>query len=457
MEHKETIRIDIPPAACRILEALNANGFEGYIVGGCVRDALIGRRANDWDITTSALPQEVKGIFRRTIDTGIAHGTVTVMDDKEGFEVTTYRIDGDYSDGRHPDSVTFAGNLSEDLRRRDFTINAMAYHPGTGLVDLYGGVSDMENRLIRCVGDPYERFGEDALRILRAVRFSAQLNYRIEEKTLQAICDLAPTLEKISHERIRDEVNKLLISDHPEYFRVLYETGITKVILPEFDRMMETEQHNPYHQLSVGEHTLAVMQNTPPERYLRWAALLHDVGKPDTKTVDSDGNTHFRHHCSVGAEMARGILIDYRWDNDTIRIVTRMIRWHDKRWPLERSFIRKAANRIGDDIFTDVLKLMHADNCGKKEEIQELTRNHLNESERIYRELKAAGECTQMKELAVNGRDLIKAGIPAGPKMGDLLQQLLDEVLEDAEKNDFDYLIGRAKELSAADGKDMEA
>lgn len=448
-DSENKMKINVPKAAVDILNSLSEHGFEGYVVGGCVRDSIIGREANDWDITTSALPAQMKQIFKRTIDTGIAHGTVTVMVGKEGYEVTTYRVDGKYTDSRHPDKVTFASNLSEDLLRRDFTINAMAYHPQKGLVDLYGGLQDIEDKVIRCVGDPYARFGEDALRILRAVRFSAQLGYSIEEKTLEAIRALAPTLEKISHERIREELNKILMSDHPDYFRLLYENGITKVILPIFDEMMATAQRNPYHALSVGEHTIQVMCNTPAKRELRWAALLHDIGKPSTLMVDADGNTHFRHHCSVGAEMAKGILEDLRWDNDTIRTVTRIVRWHDQRWPVEKKYIRRAMNRIGDDIFPEVLLIMHADACGKRPETFEATQDYLNRSEKLYLEIKRDNECTQLKDLKVNGKDLIALGIPAGLGLGEVLNTLLDEVLEDASKNEREYLLGRVREIKA--------
>ena len=236
---KASYKITMPPAAARIIDKLQEAGHEAYIVGGCVRDCILGRVPGDWDITTSALPYEVKALFRRTIDTGIQHGTVTIMDGDEGYEVTTYRLDGTYEDGRHPTSVSFTRSLVEDLKRRDFTINAMAYNDTDGLVDEFDGIGDLQRGVIRCVGCARERFGEDALRIMRAVRFSAQLGFTIDKETLDAISELAPTLDKISKERIQIELNKLLLSKHPGYFRILYETGITKVIMPEFDTMME--------------------------------------------------------------------------------------------------------------------------------------------------------------------------------------------------------------------------
>ena len=248
-------KIKIPERANLIIHALEDAGYEAYVVGGCVRDSILGREPNDWDITTSALPEQVKALFRRTVDTGLKHGTVTVLQQDEGFEVTTYRIDGEYEDGRHPKEVAFTRDLSEDLKRRDFTINAMAYNDRKGLVDLYGGLDDIENKVIRCVGDPYERFGEDALRMLRAVRFSAQLGYSIEEKTKEAIQELSPNLEKISAERIHTELVKLLVSDNPMELRTAYETGMTKVFLPEFDLAMETDQKHIHHCYSVGGGT----------------------------------------------------------------------------------------------------------------------------------------------------------------------------------------------------------
>ena len=249
------IQIQIPEKAKYIIETIQNAGFEAYVVGGCVRDSILGRCPEDWDITTSARPEQVKQLFRRTIDTGIQHGTVTVMLDKEGFEVTTYRVDGKYEDSRHPKEVTFTPNLEEDLKRRDFTINAMAYNETEGLIDIFGGLKDIEAKLIRCVGNPEERFGEDALRIMRAIRFSAQLGYEIHEDTEAAIRKLAPTLQKISAERIQVELTKLLVSPHPDTLREAYDMGVTKVILPEFDAMMETPQKHKHHKYNVGEHT----------------------------------------------------------------------------------------------------------------------------------------------------------------------------------------------------------
>ncbi|MBP5159801.1 MAG: CCA tRNA nucleotidyltransferase, partial [Lachnospiraceae bacterium] len=299
-----------------IIDVLRSAGNDAYAVGGCVRDSLLGRTPEDWDITTSASPDEVKVLFKRTVDTGIEHGTVTVMIDKTGYEVTTYRVDGKYKDGRHPESVTFTRSLEEDLKRRDFTINAMAFNENDGIVDLFDGRKDLEARLVRCVGDPRQRFGEDALRILRAVRFSAQLGFEIEEETAKAMGELAGTLEKISAERIRTELDKLLASDHPEKLMKAYELGITKVILPEFDEMMKVTPTGKHHIYPVGEHAIeAVKKISPQPDLLRWTMLLHDVGKPGTQTTGEDGESAYHGHGEAGAEIADRILKRLKFDN----------------------------------------------------------------------------------------------------------------------------------------------
>ena len=302
------MKIVLPQDVITIIDRLESCGHEAYAVGGCVRDSILGKEPADWDITTSASPQEVKDLFSHTIDTGIAHGTVTIMCGKTGYEVTTYRIDGEYKDGRHPESVAFTNLLSEDLKRRDFTINAMAYNDSQGLVDLFDGVGDLKRGLIRCVGCASERFSEDALRMLRAVRFAAQLGFTIERQTYEAICTLASTIAKVSTERIMVELVKLLTSDHPEEMRAVYESGLSRVFLPEFDAMMQTPQHTIHHQYSVGEHTIHAIMGVPPDRILRMTMLFHDIGKPQCRTTDADGIDHFHGHPEVGAEMTGQIL-----------------------------------------------------------------------------------------------------------------------------------------------------
>lgn len=297
-------KISLPAKVARILNTLGEHGYEAYAVGGCVRDSLLGRTPQDWDITTSARPEQVKALFRHTIDTGIQHGTVTVMLEHEGFEVTTYRIDGEYEDARHPKEVAFTANLLEDLKRRDFTINAMAYNEVTGLVDAFDGIGDLERGVIRCVGNAMERFSEDALRMLRAVRFAAQLGFSIEQETQEAIAGLAGNIKKVSAERIQVELVKLLTSPNPGELKVAYRMGLTAVFLPEFDVMMETPQNNPHHCCSVGEHTLKAIEAVPADKVLRLTMLLHDIAKPACRTTDKKGVDHFYGHPVRGSEMA---------------------------------------------------------------------------------------------------------------------------------------------------------
>jgi len=279
------MKIQLPEKVNTIISTLQAHGYEAYAVGGCVRDSILGRIPDDWDITTSATPLETKSLFKRTFDTGIEHGTITVLIDKEAFEVTTYRVDGKYEDSRHPSEVTFTRSLKEDLLRRDFTINAMAYNDAEGLVDIFGGMEDLKNNTIRCVGNAKERFGEDALRILRAVRFAAQLGFEIESETQDAIKILAPTLANISAERIQVELIKMLVSPNPGLLQAAYELGITKVILPEFDELMKTTQETPHHIYTVGEHTEAVLRNFEDAYADDVPEELYPYYKMDTKGI----------------------------------------------------------------------------------------------------------------------------------------------------------------------------
>ena len=356
-------KMTIPIAAKKIIDELEDHGYEAYIVGGCVRDMLLFREPGDWDITTSARPEDVKRIFRRTVDTGIEHGTVTVLMRGGSYEVTTFRVDGKYEDHRHPSEVVFTPSLEEDLKRRDFTINAMAYSDTKGIIDLYGGQEDLKAGIIRCVGDPMQRFGEDALRMLRGIRFAGQLLFDIEEETFAAIKELAPTLINVSAERIQVELTKLLLSggasdrsadgseeilnsirSGSDRLRLAYETGLSKYFLPELDEMMKCEQHNPHHCYTVGEHTLRVIAevnrlidgynniNRKQHIALVYAALLHDIAKPVCITTDEKGIDHFHGHDVQGEEMAGQILHRLKFDNDTIATVKALVRNHDVRY-----------------------------------------------------------------------------------------------------------------------------
>lgn len=444
------MKIVLPDDVKKIIETLEQNGYEGYAVGGCVRDSILGRMPNDWDITTSASPQQVKNLFLRTVDTGIQHGTVTVLMGKEGYEVTTYRVDGEYEDGRHPKEVTFTASLEEDLRRRDFTINAMAYNDREGLVDIFGGRADIENKVIRCVGESAERFGEDALRIMRAVRFSAQLGFTVDQDTAAAAKELAGTLAKISAERIQAELVKLLVSPHPDYLRYAWEYGITSVILPEFDRTMETPQNNPHHCYNVGEHTLEALKQIQAEKTLRLSALFHDFGKPQTHTTDADGIDHFHGHAKVSAELADKILHRLKFDNDTISKVKVYVRYHDVRPELTEKSVRRAVSRVGANAFAEILKLKMADTLAQSPKWQPQKKEYLKELTALYQDILKKKQCLCIKDLKVSGRDLIADGMKPGKEMGEILARLLELVLEEPERNEKNWLMDESRKLREA-------
>ena len=416
------MEIRIPAPAQEILRKLNENGYEAYVVGGCVRDMLLGREPGDWDITTSALPEQVKQVFRRTVDTGIKHGTVTVMVDKEGYEVTTYRIDGNYSDGRHPDSVQFTPNLVEDLKRRDFTINAMAYNSQTGFVDEFGGVEDLEHGIIRCVGEPMDRFTEDALRILRAIRFSAQLGFSIEEQTFRSICVIAPNIAHVSKERIQVELTKLLLSRNPGHMAMVYGTGISPYV-------SETFCH-----AYAGEGIPAIPSAIPAVRHMRWAAFLRE--------------------CSP--DMAADILRDLKLDNDTIYRVRTLVEWQGRPFYAQKPCIRRVMSRMEPELFDNLLEfkrcLAEAFSSGKMSpaagkgirpmEPRPETAGTLAQVRDLAGEIRHMGDCISLKTLAVTGHDIMEAGVKPGKEVGATLSRLLDMVLEDPGCNTKEYLLG---------------
>lgn len=442
------IQIQLPEKVQFIISRLEQAGYEAYAVGGCVRDSLLGRQPHDWDVTTSAKPMQVKEVFRHTIDTGIQHGTVTVMLDHEGFEVTTYRIDGEYEDSRHPKEVTFTVNLVEDLKRRDFTINAMAYNDRSGIVDAFGGVEDLENGIIRCVGEAAERFGEDALRILRAVRFSAQLGFSIADGTKAAATALAPNLNHISAERIQAELVKLLVSAHPDYMRDAYALGITRIVLPELDDAFATQQNHPHHMYNVGEHLMQCLLHTRADKSLRLAALLHDIGKPQTKTTDADGTDHFHGHVEVSARMAVDILKRLKFDNDTITKVQKYVKYHDYNAEPNARAVRRAVNKIGAEYFPQVLELRRADTLAQSTYQQAEKLERIAVIARLYSEIMEKQQCVSLKTLEITGNDIIALGVPKGKKIGAILAELLDDVLQNPENNTHDYLMEKAKKLT---------
>ena len=447
----KNINIQLPENVRTIITALQSHGHEAYAVGGCVRDSILGRTPEDWDITTSAMPEETKAIFDKTFDTGIEHGTITVLLGKEGYEVTTYRIDGEYEDSRHPKEVLFTRNLREDLLRRDFTINAMAYNETEGLVDIFGGIEDLERKMIRCVGNARDRFSEDALRILRGVRFAAQLGFEIDPDTKEGMRELAPTLKRISAERIQTELVKMIVSPRPDLLREAYNLGITRQFLPEFDVMMETSQETIHHSYNVGEHTLYAMGNVRADKILRLTLLFHDVGKPVVKFFDEQGNAHFWGHQDAGHEMTRDILKRLKFDNETIRKVTHLVKYHDSAVPLTKKHVRRAINIIGEEFFEDYLIVRWADIHAQSMYQRAEKEKAISDMENIYREIMAANQCVSLKTLAVTGKDLIGAGMKPGKELGDMLKWLLEQVLEIPENNTKERLIELA--LSRQAGK----
>ena len=411
--------INLPEQVNYIIDQLTSHGFEAYAVGGCVRDIILGKEPIDWDITTSASPEETKTIFRRTVDTGIQHGTVMVMIDKIGYEVTTYRIDGTYEDGRHPNSVTFTKTLKEDLKRRDFTINAMAYNEISGLIDEFGGMDDLSQHIIRCVGEPTERFKEDALRILRAFRFSAQLGFKIDSNTLLAASAQADQLIQISSERIREELSKLLISSFPEKLKDVYLAGITRIVLPEFDFIMKQPMPGANADQSVGEFVLNLMNKIKKEFSLRFALLFHLYNPVNAQS---------------SARQSEAILRRLHCDNKTILLVKRLIsNQHFYEEMLTQIGMRKTIHRIGLDLMDSLFLLWE---CIYPSQNQDLKKAHEQ-----YMTILSNQDCLDLRSLAVNGSDLIAFGFPKDPRIGFELERLLNLVLEHPDWNTKEILL----------------
>ncbi len=440
------MKITLPAKVSMIINNLQMHGFEAYAVGGCVRDSILAKSPEDWDITTSAKPAEIKRLFSRTVDTGIEHGTVTVLLGKESFEVTTYRIDGMYEDSRHPKEVIFTNRLEEDLRRRDFTINAMAYNDEARLIDVFGGMKDLNRHLIRCVGEPKERFSEDALRILRAVRFSAQLNFPIEPVTADAIRELAPALENISAERIQAELVKLLVSAHPEQIRDACELGITKVILPEWDAMEGVVQNTPHHKYNVAEHTVHALKSVKRDKILRLTMLFHDMGKPAMKKTDGNGRDHFKGHALVSEEIARSVMRRLKFNNETVKKVTRLVCYHDYRIEATPQNVRRAMNRIGIDLFPYYLAVRMADVKAQSPYRRREKIENIIAMREIYQETLVNEDCVTLRDLAVGGRELMEIGMKPGRELGNMLNELLEWVIDEPDCNKKEILCEYVKE-----------
>lgn len=436
-----TMQLEIPDGAAWVLRSLREAGYEAYVVGGCVRDSLLCRVPDDWDITTSARPEEVKRVFHRTVDTGIQHGTVTVMVGKDAYEVTTYRVDGEYADGRHPTSVTFTPSLVEDLKRRDFTINAMAYCPEKGLVDEFDGEYDLQRGIIRAVGDPMQRFTEDALRMMRAVRFAAQLNAEIESNTAEAIRRLAPNLRLVSAERVRTELEKLVVSGHPEKLSEAYRLGLMDIFLPELSECMCCVQNNPHHCYTVGEHILHSVMAVRRERILRLTMLLHDIGKPEVKTTDGDGIDHFHGHVPRSAELADAILRRLKYDNDTRKRVTTLVAWHDRQLGDSKVGVRRNVAQLGAELFPVLMEIKRADVAAQSDYQRKSKLAKIDQWEKSYQEILEERDCLCIRDLAVGGKDLMEKGVRPGQQMGQILQDMLEEVLRNPEHNTREWLL----------------
>lgn len=440
--------MDMPKNVDIAINLLQSAGFEAYAVGGCVRDSLLGKIPNDWDITTSAKPEDMKSVFAdfHCIDTGIKHGTVTVVIDGEPLEITTFRLDGEYEDNRHPKSVTFTSDLGADLGRRDFTVNAMAYSKMTGTVDLFGGQNDLKNGIIRCVGDPDRRFNEDALRILRALRFASALDFEIEEKTAQSLLKNRALLGNISEERIAKELLKLVCGKGAkriltDFAPVLFE------ILPELQPMYKNSHDNPHHCYDIYEHTLIAVESIDPEPTLRFAMLLHDCGKPAVKKFDENGVAHFYGHQRISAEISAQILARLKVSNKFRDEILFLVSNHD-RWELYENTEKmpRYLSKFGLDGVLNLLKVMRADVLAQSPEYR-YRLDQIADAEEIAKNLAAQKPCLSLSELQINGRTLMDIGIPQGRKLGAVLAQLLDEVIDGVTKNTQEALTTRAREI----------
>ena len=442
---EKRVDLKIPAYVRETLAALETEGYQAYCVGGCVRDAVLGRIPGDWDITTNAEPAQVERVFagERLVETGLKHGTVTVLLGGLPLEITTYRVDGDYTDHRRPDAVRFTRSLREDLLRRDFTMNALAYNPRTGLVDICGGAEDIARGIVRCVGEPDRRFQEDGLRILRALRFASVLGFQIAPETAAAIHRNAALLQYLAAERVRSELTKLLCGQNAG--AVLREfSDVLAVPIPELRPMFGFAQHNPHHDRDVWQHTVAVVAHIPPEPVLRWAALLHDVGKSPCFSLGPDGVGHFYGHAARSTELADAILTRLRFDTAGRTRITQLIRYHDLPIAPEQKPIRRLMNKLGVETVRQLFSLHIADTCGQSAICAGRVETY-RQAERVLDALLAADACFSLKDLAVNGDDLLALGL-RGRAVGAALQACLDAVMDEAVPNDRTALLAYAAE-----------
>ncbi len=439
-----SIHISLPPQVKTALDRLQAAGHAAFAVGGCVRDTLLGKTPNDWDITTSARPEETSAVFfdLRRIENGIKHGTLTVILDGMPLEITTFRNDGEYADNRHPIQVTFSDTVEDDLARRDFTVNAMAYSPDRGIVDLFGGAADLDRRIIACVGDPSTRFGEDGLRILRALRFASVLDFSIDPATRDAIHACSQLLDNIAAERIREEFCKLIPGRGA--VRILREyRDVIAQFMPELAPCFDFEQNSKYHCYDVWEHTLHAIEPSEPDLSVRLALLFHDIGKPHCYTEDADGG-HFKGHAQISLRLSEDILRRLRFDNATTEEILALVERHDLPLSSEPRLVKRLMQRLPDRTILRLLEIQRCDRLAHAEGY-ETPPAVLDEIPRVMQQIRAADECLSLKSLAVKGNDLMEIGVPAGKQLGALLEHLLNEVLDESLPNDREALLSAAR------------
>lgn len=443
------MKIVLPENVRIITDCLKKNSFEAYVVGGCVRDSLLGLIPHDWDICTNAKPGQIKKCFEsfRTFDTGIKHGTISIVIDKEIFEVTTYRIDGEYTDNRHPESVTFTDDITKDLARRDFTVNAMAYNEENGLVDPFSGKTDLKNRTIRCVREPDERFNEDALRIIRALRFASSYGFKIEENTSESIRKNADLLKNIAAERIATEFCKLLCGEGAEEILNNYRDVIS-VFIPEIIPMFDYDQHTKHHNRDLWKHTTHSVQSIDATPLLRMTMLLHDIGKPNACKIDPDGTGHFKGHPKYSAEKADIILHRLRFPTDFINNCSTLIKYHDVRFNATKRQLKHVMNAIGKENTELLIKVQYADIMAQSDYKRVEKLEKLDAASKLYKEVLADEECFTLKQLEINGNDLMNIGVKDGKLIGKILKTLLSLVIEDKIENNRAKLLEKAKTLS---------
>lgn len=437
--------IQLPPNVERILTLLNQAGYKAYVVGGCVRDALLSKTPKDWDICTSALPVEMERVFQgfRVVETGLKHGTLTVVLDGVPYEITTFRVDGAYTDHRHPDGVTFVTDVREDLARRDFTVNAMAYHPAEGLIDAFGGQEDLQRKVIRCVGQPEERFREDALRILRALRFASVYGFSIDDETAKAAHALKETLSLVAAERIRAELGKLLCGQGCGDILRGYR-DILGQILPQLIPMYDFPQCTPYHCFDVWEHTVRSVENVPDTEVLRFTMLLHDAGKPAAFTRDDDGVGHFYGHAACSEKIAEAVMTRLRMDKATAQRVILLVKHHDISLTTDSRLLKRRLNQFGEEALRQLIDVQEADQLAKGTCDPEEIHASAAALRQALDVLLASAPCFTLKVLAVDGRDIAAIGAK-GSAIGDILQHLLSCVMDDVLPNEKEPLMQEAK------------